>query len=132
MKKMNIIGLLGSVLTIVSAWLPWVKVELMGVSESSNGFRGEMGGNPGVVFVAIGVLCAVFFLINKKWSNIISLIFSLCVLGLAIKYMGDAKSFGDMASSGLGLYVMAAGGALILVGAIMGMRGGSSTPTPAA
>ena len=128
MKKMNIIGLLGSVLTIVSAWLPWVKSAAIEGMESisMSGFRGDSG-NPGIVFVTIGVLCAVFFLINKKWSNIVSLIFSLCVLGLAIKYMGDAKS--DYTSGGIGLYVMAAGGALILVGGIMGMMKKPTAPT---
>jgi hypothetical protein len=122
MKNLNILGLLGAVLTIGSAWMPWVKVGLMDESISVNGFRGEMGGNPGILFVGLGVLCAVFFLINKKWSNIISLLFSLCILGLSIKYMGDAKSFGNMATTGIGLYAMAAGGALILVGASMGLR----------
>ena len=126
MKNLNILGLLGAVLTIGSAWMPWVKVGLMDESISINGFRGEYGGNPGIAFVGMGVLCVVFFLLNKKWANIISLIFSLCVLGLAIKYMGDVKSNGDMAATGLGLYAMAFGGALILVGAIMGLRSKSA------
>jgi len=128
MKKISILGLIGAILTICSAWLPWVKVGLMEDAISINGFQGEMGGNPGIIFVGIGILCVTFLIINKKWSNIISLLFSLCILGLSLKYMGDAKSFGDMASGGIGLYTMVAGSALILVGAITGIR---STPSAA-
>lgn len=122
MKNLNIPGLLGAALTLVSAWMPWVKVGLMEEAISINGFRGDMGGNPGIVFVGIGVLSAVFFIINKKWSNIISLIFALCVVGLAIKYIGDAKSFGDMATTGIGLYTMAVGGAMMLLGSVVGLK----------
>jgi hypothetical protein len=122
MKKLNITGLSGAALAIASAWMPWVKVGLMDEAISITGFRGEMGGNPGIAFVGIGVLCAVFFIINKKWSNIISLIFSLCVIGLSFKYMSDAKSLGDMATTGIGLYVMAASGLLILLGAAIGIK----------
>jgi len=131
MKKMNIIGLLGSVLAIVAAWLPWAKIDLMGETTSVNGFLGEMGGNPGVIFVAIGVLCAVFFFINKKWSNIVCLILALCQIGDAIRQMSSLKGLGEGVATGMGLYLGIAGGALILVGAIMGMRGSSSS-TPAA
>ena len=63
--------ILAGVLSIVSAWLPWVTV--MGVSQ--NGFMGEMRGNPGLFFIVMGAIIAIMGLLNKKWSAIVTILF---------------------------------------------------------
>jgi peptidoglycan/LPS O-acetylase OafA/YrhL len=111
-SKLTMIG--AGILTAISAWLPWVT--LMGISQ--NGFMGEYRGNPGIIFVAMGVIIAVMGLLNKKWSAIVAILFSLCVAGLGIKYYGDATS-GDAATVGDGVYCMIVAGAAGIVGGIM-------------
>ncbi|HNP55259.1 MAG TPA: hypothetical protein PKK69_11585 [Ferruginibacter sp.] len=105
------------VLSIVSAWLPWVTV----LGQSTNGFMGEMRGNPGLFFIILGAIIAVMGLINKKWSAVVAILFALMVAGLGFKYYGDATS-GDAAlvgaKAGYGVYVMMLAGVLGVVGGI--------------
>jgi hypothetical protein len=112
--------IVAGVLSIVSAWLPWVTV--MGVSQ--NGFMGEMRGNPGLFFIVMGAIIAIMGLLNKKWSAIVAILFSLIVCALGFKYYGDATS-GDAAtvgaSAGYGIYVMIAGGIAGIAGGVMRM-----------
>ncbi len=113
-SKLTMIG--GGVLSIISAWLPWVT--MMGISQ--NGFMGDYKGNPGLFFVVLGVIIAVMGLLNKKWSAIVAILFSLIVCGLGFKYYSDASeaaAFG--ASAGYGIYVMIAGGLAGIAGGVM-------------
>ncbi len=134
MSKNKLIGIVASILIIVSAWLPWMKISFMGMSESISGFRGERG-NPGIFFVAIGLLCVIFLFVGKKWSNIGAMGLALCTLGLAIKYFRDATSAEAKllgGSAGLGTYVMIIGGLGVIIGAFMGMKKQPTTPTASA
>ncbi len=115
-SRLTMIG--AGVLSIISAWLPWVT--LLGVSE--NGFLGEYRGNPGLFFVVIGAIIAIMGLLNKKWSAIIAIIFSLLVCMLGLKYYNDATT-GDAltvgASAGFGVYCMIIAGLAGTIGGIM-------------
>ena len=114
---------LSAILTIVSAWLPWVS--LLGITQ--NGFKGEYSGNPGLFFVVLGALIGLMGIFGKKWSSIIAILLALCVAGLGVKYYNDATSLG--ATAGYGLYAMMAGGVLGIIGGIMGMMGKKSAAT---
>ncbi len=109
---------LAGILSILSAWLPWVNV--MGLSQ--NGFLGEMRGNPGLFFVIMGAIILIMGLVNKKWTAIIAIIFSLLVAMLGLKYYNDATT-GDAvtvgATAGYGVYVMILAGLMGIVGGIM-------------
>lgn len=115
-SRLTMIG--AGVLSIISAWLPWVKV--MGVSQ--NGFMGEYRGNPGLFFIVLGAIIAVMGLLNKKWSAVIAILFSLLVCGLGFKYYGDVAT-GDAATmgavAGFGIYCMIAAGFIGMAGGIM-------------
>jgi len=115
-SRVTMIG--AGVLSIISAWLPWVKV--MGISQ--NGFMGEYRGNPGLFFVVMGAIIAIMGLLNKKWSAIVAILFSLMVCGLGFKYFSDATS-GDAAtvgaSAGFGVYCMIVAGIAGIAGGIM-------------
>lgn len=110
--------ILAGILSIISAWLPWVNV--MGLSQ--NGFLGEMRGNPGLFFVVMGTIILIMGLLNKKWTAIIAILFSLFVAMLGLKYYNDATT-GDAvtvgATAGYGVYVMIIAGLLGVVGGIM-------------
>ncbi|MCP9750573.1 hypothetical protein EGI32_06280 [Ferruginibacter sp. HRS2-29] len=83
---------------------------------------GEYRGNPGIVFVVVGAIIAIMGLLNKKWSAIVAILFSLCVAGLGFKYYSDATS-GDAAtvgaSAGYGVYCMIVAGLAGIVGGIL-------------
>jgi hypothetical protein len=115
-SRLTMIG--AGILTIISAWLPWIK--LMGMTQ--NGFMGDYKGNPGIIFIATGIIIAVMGLVNKKWSAIIAILFSACVCALGFKYYGDGTS-GDAvtvgASIGYGVYVMIVAGLMGIAGGIM-------------
>lgn len=106
------------VLSIISAWLPWVKV--MGMTQ--NGFMGDYQGNPGLFFVILGVIIAIMGLLNKKWSAVVAILFSLVVCGLGFKYYGDVTG-GDAASlgaaAGIGIYCMIIAGLIGMAGGVM-------------
>lgn len=61
-------------------------------------------------------------LVNKKWTAIIAIIFSLLVAMLGLKYYNDATT-GDAvtvgATAGYGVYVMILAGLMGIVGGIM-------------
>ena len=106
------------ILTIIAAWLPWIK--FMDITQ--NGFMGDYQGNPGIIFIAMGVIILVMGLLNKKWSAIVAVLIALCVCGLGFKYYNDATT-GDAAavgaSAGYGLYCMIIAGLLGVAGGIM-------------
>lgn len=115
-SRLTMIG--AGVLTIISAWLPWVK--LMGMTQ--NGFMGDYKGNPGIIFIATGIIIAVMGLVNKKWSAVVAILFSACVCVLGFKYYGDATSADAVtvgASAGYGIYVMIVAGLAGIAGGIM-------------
>lgn len=106
------------VLSAISAWLPWIAV--MGTTQ--NGFMGEMRGNPGIIFIILGVLIAVMGLINKKWSAIVAILFAVLVGGLGCKYYKDGTSPDAIlvqAKVGYGVYVMLLAGIAGVAGGIM-------------
>jgi hypothetical protein len=106
------------VLSIISAWLPWVT--LLGISQ--NGFMGEYRGNPGLFFIVLGVIIAIMGVINKKWSAIVAILFSLIVCLLGFKYYNDSTT-GDAAivgaAAGYGIYCMIVAGLAGIAGGIM-------------
>ena len=129
------IGLAFAVLMIVGAFLPWAKVEVMGMSETFSGFMGSKG-SPGALTVIFGILCIVFLYLNKKWSNITAIVFALLSIawvmerfGTIKEKMGEVPSMGELSgllkvevNMGVGLYVIIIGGIGIVIGAVMAMR----------
>ncbi|RQO30152.1 hypothetical protein DBR32_11240 [Taibaiella sp. KBW10] len=110
--------IIAGILSIISAWLPWVT--LLGVSH--NGFMGDLGGNPGIFFIVLGILILGMGAINKKWSAIVAILISLFVCMLGLKYYNDSTT-GDAltvgASVGNGVYCMIFAGLIGIVGGIM-------------
>ncbi|WP_222165475.1 hypothetical protein [Edaphocola aurantiacus] len=110
--------IIAGVLSIISAWLPWV--ELLG--ESHNGFMGDYGGNPGLFFIVLGAIILGMGALNKKWSAVVAILFSILVCMLGLKYYNDSTT-GDAlivgAKVGSGVYCMIFAGFIGIVGGIM-------------
>lgn len=107
------VSLAGGLLTVISMFMPFISVA--GIA-SSNGMA--MGG-VAYFFIVLGLTIAGVGLANKRWLNILSLLFGLIIAALAIKYSGDAKDAG--ATAGIGIWTMLIGGLVSLVGSVMGM-----------
>ena len=110
LKSIIIAGV--SIFTIVGAFLPWVTVKFLGLSESVNGMSGEKGIGDGIFFIigGIAVIALALAAIKKDDMNIgfkiaISAISGILAV-IAIAKIADASGI-PMASAGIGLYVLA-------------------------
>jgi hypothetical protein len=104
MKNYVTIG--GGLLIIVSMFLPYLGEE--------NGMKSLE--NVAYFFIVCGALIMLCGFMGKKVLTIVGLILSLAVLGLAIKYKMDAGDLGK-----IGIWVMLGGGALAVIGSVMGL-----------
>lgn len=109
----NYVTIAGGLLTGIAMFLPFIS--MMGTSITFMDSKGSVAW----FFIACGLIIAVVGFMGKKMLNILSLLLGLVVAGLAMKYQSDAKSIG--ATVGIGLWLMLGGGALAIIGSIMGL-----------
>lgn len=109
----NYVTIAGGLLTGIAMFLPFFS--MMGTSITFM----DRNGSVSWFFIACGLIIAVVGFMGKKMLNILSLLLGLVVAGLAMKYQSDAKSLG--ATIGIGLWLMLGGGALAIIGSIMGL-----------
>src|SRR5437868_13368352 len=105
----NYLSILGGLATAASMFLPFVA--FAGVSRSAFDAGGES-----YVWIGCGVAMIICGFMGKKPLNYVSLILGLATAGMAIKYKMDAGEF-----TGIGIWIMLAGGALAVIGSIMGL-----------
>ncbi len=105
----NYLTIAGGLATAISMFLPFVT--LLGVSAT-----GMDSGGVAYLWIGCGVVMAICGFLGKKPLNIVALIISLAVAGMAIKYKMDAGE-----ATGIGIWIMLAGGALGIIGSVMGM-----------
>ena len=106
----NYITIGGGLLTAISMFLPFVSA--MGISVTAI----QSSGSEAYIWIACGVVIAIAGFLGKKMLNILSLLLGLVVAGIAIKYKMDAGSM-----TGIGIWMMMAGGALAVIGSVMGL-----------
>ena len=112
----RILAIVGGLMLIACPFLPFVSALGMSVSmwdlhESERGVC--------YFFIAMGVIGAVVGLADKKWLNIVNILLGLLSAALGLKYFSDAKAEGGTA--GIAIWLIIAGGALLLIGGIMGV-----------
>jgi hypothetical protein len=106
------ISIAGGLLVAISMFLPFISAA--GIS-----IKGTALGGVGYFYIVLGLIIALVGFVDKRWLNIISLLFGLIVAALAIKYSGDASDNGGSAQ--IGIWIMLIGGLVSMVGAVMGM-----------
>jgi uncharacterized membrane protein len=112
MKK--IIGMAGGALVIMSVFLPMVKIMDVTVAMFSS-TKGVA-----IFFIICGLVAIGAALLAERWLSVISILLSLIVILLSLKYQGDVTSR-EGALVGVGLWIMLAGGVLSLAGAVVGL-----------
>ena len=106
------VSISGGLLIAISMFLPFISVS--GISSV-----GTAMGGVAYFFIVLGLIIAIVGFVDKRWLNIVSLLFGLIVAALAIKYSGDAKDAGGSAQ--IGIWIMLVGGLDSMIGAVMGM-----------
>ncbi len=111
MKK--VLTILGGLLTIGCMFLVFVKADGMEVTGM------DIPNHLAYVYIGAGAVIALVGFMDKKGLSILSLVLALGVLGMAIKYYLDTTK--ESLTVGIGLWLMIAGGALAVIGSVMGM-----------
>ncbi len=113
MKSNVLITAAGAILVTIGTFLPWVEVLGIGASGWVNGAALPM------FIIVLGLLCLGLNFIAKKWGKIVSIILSLLILLVGFAFVASFSESGESAASGL--WIIIAGGLVILVGSIAGL-----------
>lgn len=120
-RRLNILGALGALLAIISVFLPFVKVEVFGYSDSVSLFNAE-GGSDWIFVVAIG---AVGLILALAGLNVGVMIMGLLEIGIGWLEIHDLDEKLGMAagfvSKGLGCWLLFAAGAVMILGGVVGI-----------
>lgn len=105
-------------LAAIGSLLPWVKASAFGITVTASGWEKD-----GKVTIVLAVLALVFFVVGisarARWPFIVGLVISLIVSAVIIIDILDVAS-ASMASVGIGMFLVAAGG---IVGIVSGIGG---------
>lgn len=117
MKYYKIIGLFACALLVVSCFLPWTYYA--DLNKSFTGFYTEQNlyGKPGVVFVFVAVVSAIFILLDKIWAKRAILFFSaLNIAYLIATYSRFTTCYpGNCPETQYGMYLLIASCVLLLI-----------------
>ena len=105
----NYLTIAGGLGTAVSMFLPFVS--LGGLSAS-----GMDSGGVAYLWIGCGAAMLICGFMGSKIMNIVALVLGLAVAGMAIKYKMDAGE-----ATGIGIWIMLAGGALAVIGSGMAL-----------
>ncbi len=103
----------GALLILIGTFLPWFS--LLGFN--FNGWT-DGAGTP-LFFIVLGLLCVVISVVKKRLLNIVSIILSLITILIGLILI--AAFIERTGAVGIGMWSIAVGGVLTMVGAIMGI-----------
>ncbi|GAA0876279.1 hypothetical protein GCM10009118_26890 [Wandonia haliotis] len=114
MKTNLLTTIIGTLLIVVGTFLPWVSA--LGIS--LNGWKQSFGF--AVFFVIVGIVALGLNFLGKKWSNIVSIVFSvILILAAVLAVTAFNEKFG---SAGPGIWMVLIGGVVNSVGSILGLK----------
>lgn len=123
-KKMNIIGIVGSVLVALSVFLPYVSASAFGESASTS-IMAEVAPMAFVIIV-IGALGVVFSLLRVNVGllimGIISFLFYIFEEAAIQEGMKELGGFSSLVKRGIGYYAILIGAVVMIVAAIIDMN----------
>ncbi|MBR6107594.1 MAG: zinc ribbon domain-containing protein [Oscillospiraceae bacterium] len=120
-RRLNLIGMLGAILAIISVFLPFLKVEILGFSESVSLFGAE-GGSDWIFVVGIAALGLLLSLFGLNIGVIIMGLLEIGIGALEIHSLNDnLGSYASLVDKGMGCYLLFIGGAVMVIGGIVGI-----------
>lgn len=121
MKTNLLTTAIGTFLIIIGTFLPWV--DILGIT--ANGWAS----GPGIplFFIIFGGLALGLNFLGKKWSAIVSIILSVILILIALVLVSAFVERGE--SAAIGIWLIALGGIMNIVGSIMGLMKKKDTLT---
>jgi hypothetical protein len=106
---------------VLGSFLPWAKVEMLGMSETVGGLEGD-----GLITLIVAIVAgAAVYFTQDKLAGILALVGSAIILIIGLidfidlgKVMDGFGLFGDAVNRGIGLYLVLLGS---LAGAVLGV-----------
>lgn len=109
----------GSLLCLISVFLPFLTVSLFGYSESMSLFK---DGEDGVIFLITAIVIIALSMLRVNTLNIIlTLIQGIFAIYETMSAKSELSDYGSMVQYGAGFYLLLIGGIVALVGAIIGL-----------
>ena len=109
----------GSLLCLISVFLPFLSVSLFGYSESMSLFK---DGEDGVIFLITAIVIIALSMLRVNTLNIIlTLIQGIFAIYETMSAKSELSDYGSMVQYGAGFYLLLIGGIVAFVGAIIGL-----------
>ena len=109
----------GSLLCLISVFLPFLTVSLFGYSESMSLFK---DGEDGVIFLITAIVIIALSMLRVNTLNIIlTLIQGIFAIYETMSAKSELSDYGSMVQYGAGFYLLLIGGIVAFVGAIIGL-----------
>ena len=109
----------GSLLCLISVFLPFLSVSLFGYSDSMTLFK---DGEDGVIFLITAIVIIALSMLRVNTLNIIlTLIQGIFAIYETMSAKSELSDYGSMVQYGAGFYLLLIGGIVAFVGAIIGL-----------
>ena len=109
----------GSLLCLISVFLPFLAVSLFGYSDSMTLFK---DGEDGVIFLITAIVIIALSMLRVNTLNIIlTLIQGIFAIYETMNAKSELSDYGSMVQYGAGFYLLLIGGIVAFVGAIIGL-----------
>ncbi len=123
-RKLNLIGIVGGLIALISIFLPYAKVSFMGMSESISLFG---AGGSDWIFVLLASLVGIAMSALGNPAGVVSGGVACVIIGFlennsitdALKESG-LESLSSLIDKGVGCYMLFIGGALMIAGGVYG------------
>jgi len=121
MKYSQLIGITAALLLIGSCFLPWAWYP--DLQKEFTGFfsEGNTYGRPGKVFVVLGIVCIILFLIPRIWAKRINIIACAITFAFSLKcfLLYSACYKGICPEKRTGLFLMLLTPAIMIIAAVL-------------
>ena len=109
----------GSLLCLISVFLPFLTVSLFGFSESMSLFK---DGDDGIIFLVTAIVIIALSMLRVNTLNIIlTLIQGIFTIYETVSAKSELSDYGSMVQYGAGFYLLLIGGIVAFAGAITGL-----------
>lgn len=115
----NLLVMVGAVLMIIGSFLPWASMGEMSISGTS------AGAGDGWISVILGALLIAVSFVSAGWRSLVLMILAAISAAFGVWKLIEALDIPAPASIGIGIWLLAIGGVLALVGAVMSRRDGA-------
>jgi hypothetical protein len=121
MKYSRWLGLAAVLLLVSSCFLPWTYYP--DIDKTFTGFFSEMNsyGKPGKVFIFLGVISAILFLLPRVWAKRFNLLVSVLIFAYSTKtwILFTSCYRGICPDKKIGIFLMAGASIIIVISAVL-------------